>query len=1108
MQSKLIIYRKNGEPVDVTAYCSNVEIDNGSATNLGESGVDGVVSTLSFTLNNAKEVNYCPLVEYGANISEEVSITGTGATAYPCKTGILEKTLFTDNEEITVRLSGNNFVFNRPILAGETIKVKYTRYDLTVANPINSVSSAYNPLLDEGSKVEFFVNDEEWKSGTQTITGNGSKRYSITSGTAIDKTCFCLSDAEIACTLDTATNEVVFSRDIESYETVTISYSYYENKPALLFSGYISADISIDGEVDTLQVFCSDKAWRLQKKYIDNLETNVIRNYEVETLLAETLMQNILDDLFGIGEITLYVPVSTGQQIEIVSNEWAGKTAWDCLQSIASSIGWFLGYEYNSATKDFELYLRSVPRNKNTVDFTLNYQDDILPNSPLVINGSTMYNVLYLFYTDKASGKVLYVKSQNTASVNNYGDRVGIITEASTAGINNATQAQQLADDIISDISTKIITLNVEIPFKMSHNGNRIKFFDTFAINYPKMSSLIEFFSIEGMKHTFDFAGNSFKTIFTGNMQKVRGGSLKWTSKVRRPEGYRQITSREIGAVNLLKKPSALTVIDSGIDKLELASSAYAVLQWNRPLGEYPKRYELQVRKSTETYEKAVKYDVVPDVVAGSEQVRQRVAIQTAVNYKFRVYAIDASGIKGEVSDEGTIEMVGDKVPPAVVSGVSVSAGVKQIIVSFNPNTTDADFLKYRIYYNKGSEPDKSTTTFKETASTKTTIDNLDTDDNYYVRVTAIDTSGNESDLSAANKFAKPYLVNDDIFAEIRDKTLHIKTNTQMQQWIDSLNDAVGIAPQNAAYTDVTALYNTVKIYNTVNYTMNRGIALECSDLFTIEGIGKPKITTTTKGIWIKSRGIKWLGLDIEKTGAAHQDLGLYFFPNTIANDPQYIFSIIDSSFLRVDGSGSYVISSLFSYSKKVSGEIKNNYFSKVRLQYSYNYITGSGKGSVITIENNKINSSVIYVNKSFDVLRISGNEFEDGNMEFGDNLKVKCGAITNNYFKKGIFDDGGLQGRAMLDFNTGQIQRMNIHGNTFIFYRTDPSSTVNLQAFGVAVGGDETVVGSFKFSQYCNNILFKESDYISNIANQIYSYGYSVLNMYEGTIIANNTSN
>src|SRR5574344_2905289 len=116
MQSKLKKKQKNGSPVDVTAYLTNAEIDNGSATDLGESGIDGVVSTLSFTLNNAKEINYCPLVEYGANISEQVSITGTGATTYPCQVGILEETIFTDNEEITAKLSGNNFVCNRHML--------------------------------------------------------------------------------------------------------------------------------------------------------------------------------------------------------------------------------------------------------------------------------------------------------------------------------------------------------------------------------------------------------------------------------------------------------------------------------------------------------------------------------------------------------------------------------------------------------------------------------------------------------------------------------------------------------------------------------------------------------------------------------------------------------------------------------------------------------------------------------------------------------------------------------------------------------------------------------------------------------------------------------
>lgn len=1104
MQSKLIVYRKNGDAVDVTAYCSNVEVDNGSATNLGESGVDGVVSTLSFALNNAKEVNYCPLVEYGANISEEISITGTGATTYPCKTGILEKTLFTNNEEITVKLSGNNFVFNRPILAGEVIKVKYTRYDLTVANPINRVLTSYNPLIDEGAKVEFFVNDEEWKSRTQTITGNGSKRYSITNGTAIDKTCFCISDAEIACTLDTVTNEVVFSRNIESYETVTISYSYYENEPALLFSGYISADISIDGEVDTLQVFCSDKAWRLQKKYIDNLETNVIRTYAVETLLAETLMQNILDDLFGVGEIPLYVPVSTGQQIEIVSNEWAGKTAWDCLQSIASSIGWFLGYEYNDITSDFELYLRSVPRSKNTVDFTLDYQDDILPNSPLVINGSTMYNVLYLFYTDKESGKVLYVKSQNTASVNNYGDRVGIITEASTAGINNATQAQQLANDIISDISTKIITLNVEIPFKMSYNDNRIKFFDTFAINYPKMSSLIEFFSIEGMKHTFDFAGNSFKTIFTGNMQKVRGGSLKWTSKVRRPEGYRQITSREIGAVNLLSKPSSLTVIDSGIDKLDLTSSAYAVLQWNRPLGEYPKRYELQVRKLSENYQQAIKYSIIPDVVAGSEQTRQRVPIQTGVNYKFRVYAIDTSGIKGDVSDEGTINKVGDTVPPAIVSGVSVSAGVKQIIVSFNPNTTDADFLKYRIYYNKGAEPTKSTTTYKETASTKTTIDNLDTDANYYVRVTAIDTSGNESGLGEPGKCAKPYLVNDDVFAEIRDKTLHIKTATQMTQWVNSIADTGG------TITDVTALYNTVMIYDTIGeYSLTKGLYLKCLGNFSIIGVGSPAINITSaksKKIEIQSYGLNMNNIKFKTNWTGSSRLFMSFSSFRVANEEIfYSLNISNCDFIANAGSyDGYISISLNDENDNGTLNIKNNNF----INCYYPLELSSTNSTTAFIEGNKFKNSnteagdsdypmrnYLSVAGNFGKLKINSNEFENTGIKqyngIADNLSINFNDFKLNY---------------ILTSNlTQNIIEMGI-GTTY-YYKQCVMTGNNIKSMQGNLNFVSTInfIKSYKdfvYGQVYNNTFMKDT--YSNFGTWLDAG----TKLKTGTIIANNTNN
>ena len=1099
MAESIIIYRKDGKPVDVSAYIDSMEINRGDVTGFGEAGCEGIAHTLTLNLNNAKEINFSPFAEKGANISEFQTITGNNSKIYPANvTNIYSATVMTDKEDLTVWLSGNNFVFSRILKTGETARIMYTRYDLTVANPINTYLGSFNPLLDEMSAIEVFSNQNTIQSKKNTLTGNGTNIYTVT-----DKII-----AETLMTVDGTgaifypnTQEITLNRKLKNGETLEIMYSYQEGIKTCIFSGYLGNSINISEDNSQIQLICSDKVYRLQKAYIDQTEYNKIRDYAVEKVFAEELIQNSLVDIFGAGQITLYTPVASGQLIEITSNDWGGKTVWDMIQGIASAIGWALSYEYNSTTGNFELTFRSVPRNKTTADYTLDYNNDLLA-LPVTIAGTEIYNSLLLYYKDSASGKVAYVKAENTASVNSYGRRVGIIKESQTLGINNSTQAQLLADSIVADICEKVIQGTITIPLDLKY-----KFFDIVAVNYPQLSNYQEPFVIESIQHSFNYATQEFKTTLGGNKQKVRGGTLRWTSKITRPQKLEQITNRDIGAVTLMKKPSNLQVVESGIETLALTSKAYAVLQWNRPLGEYPAKYELQLKKQADTWEKSEKYSIISSEVAGVEQIRQKVTLEVNNVYTYRVYSVDTNGRKGAVSDEATINSIGDNIAPATVTGMTVVAGIKQAIIEFDPNTTDKDFLKYRIYYKKGSQPVIGDTVFKETASTKTTIDNLDTDAAYYFRVAAIDTSGNISELNTAVSIT-PKLINDDIFSEIRDKTLHIKTNAQMQQWVDSLNDTIGITPQTASYTDITSLYNTVKIYNTVNYTMNRGIALECSDIFTIEGIGKPKITTTAKGIWIKSRGIKWIGLDIEKTGPAGQDYGVYFFPNTTGYEPQYILSVVDSSFSRVDESGSFEINFMFDYPKKATGEIKNNSFSKLRVQYSYAYLEGFGRGSVVTVENNRITSSALDFFSFFDVLKITGNELNDGYIQFGDNFKVNCGTINSNYFRRGIFDNGGLQGRAMLNFNIGQIQKMNIHGNTFIFYRTDTSSTVNLQTYGVAVKGNGTVVGTFKFSQYCNNILFKESNYISNIANEIYNYGYSTPNMYEGTIISNNTNN
>ena len=79
-----------------------------------------------------------------------------------------------------------------------------------------------------------------------------------------------------------------------------------------------------------------------------------------------------------------------------------------------------------------------------------------------------------------------------------------------------------------------------------------------------------------------------------------------------------QITNRDVGTASLMKKPSSLTVIESGIEKLSLASQAYAILSWVRPLGEYPGRYELELKKQSDNWTKSEKYSIIPSEIAGS----------------------------------------------------------------------------------------------------------------------------------------------------------------------------------------------------------------------------------------------------------------------------------------------------------------------------------------------------------------------------------------------------------------------------------------------------------------------------------------------------------
>ena len=105
MAESIIIYRKDGTPIDVSAYVDSMEINRGDVTGFGEAGCEGIAHTLTLNLNNTKEINFSPFSEKGVNISEFQTIVGNNSKVYPTNvTNIYAATVMTDTQDLTVRL--------------------------------------------------------------------------------------------------------------------------------------------------------------------------------------------------------------------------------------------------------------------------------------------------------------------------------------------------------------------------------------------------------------------------------------------------------------------------------------------------------------------------------------------------------------------------------------------------------------------------------------------------------------------------------------------------------------------------------------------------------------------------------------------------------------------------------------------------------------------------------------------------------------------------------------------------------------------------------------------------------------------------------------------
>lgn len=284
----------------------------------------------------------------------------------------------------------------------------------------------------------------------------------------------------------------------------------------LLFHGIVGDSIRTEGQV--VEIECRDLAKRLQERYI--LE---YREYgapiEDGGVPAHVVMQQILDDEFGAGVIDLYVPVPPSFALPPFAVEFG--TVWDWLQDITAEFGWFLGYKYDPVMDQFRLTLLEPPRGKTAATADWQFDGDDVFIQDLDITDRDIRNRVAVVYRNEA-GVRQTVTVNDAASQVEFGLRPMQIDETDTHLIKTGTDAFNLANLALQDLAGQRATNSLTLPFLPG-----LDLYDGITVYDSRVSSEVEFYGVESLRHTLDFAGERLETevIAAG---RVIGSHQRW----------------------------------------------------------------------------------------------------------------------------------------------------------------------------------------------------------------------------------------------------------------------------------------------------------------------------------------------------------------------------------------------------------------------------------------------------------------------------------------------------------------------------------------------------------------------------------------------------
>ena len=181
--------------------------------------------------------------------------------------------------------------------------------------------------------------------------------------------------------------------------------------------------------------------------------------------------------------------------------------------------------------------------------------------------------------------------------------------------------------------------------------------------------------------------------------------------------------------------PVGLTVTDSSIGRIEI--------RWRKNSETDILRYRVYCGTSPTP---TIKIDSTTNGIADTSKAI--VGLTNGAQYYLRVTAVDSAGNESGYSNEVNATPKDRGIPAIPIGLVVTDSSTGKIGIRWRKNN-DADFLRYRVYRGTSSNPtNKIDSTTNGIADTSKTFTGLTNGTRYYLRVTAVDSAGNESGYS------------------------------------------------------------------------------------------------------------------------------------------------------------------------------------------------------------------------------------------------------------------------------------------------------------------------------------------------------------------------